>query len=63
MTRTGAPGLAAPPPAAEPAPQQPSGHSRVSSLLMSSAGHRLAAALGLVLVLWLAVAWALAGTG
>ena len=32
------------------------------SLLMSSAGRRITVALGLVLALWLAVAWALSGT-
>lgn len=35
-------------------------HAGHHSLLMRSAAHRLGAALGLVLLLWLAVAWALA---
>ena len=51
------PVLAAP---ADPVP--PAGKAPEHSLLMSSALHRMAGALGLVLLLWLAVGWALAGT-
>jgi hypothetical protein len=48
-----------------PADAPPHAHTdkgSVSSLLMSSALHRLGGALGLVLLLWLAVGWALAGS-
>ncbi len=34
-----------------------------NSMLMSSAGRRIAGAVGLVVALWLAVAWAIAGSG